>query len=123
MGRILKAICADIRKGKSLYAACQNANWTSAEFYKKIAKSPTDREEYFLALADYADACTDEIKAIVEDLKHGVIDNPTAKLLIDTEKWLVQRFDSDDFKTEHLTPAVSEVAEIAVRFIDKDDHK
>ena len=44
-----------------------------------------------MALADYADSCTDNIRKIVAELKVGEIDNSTAKLLIETEKWLAQK--------------------------------
>lgn len=91
-----EAACDGVRRGMSLFAACEAAGITTKAFYLLMAEDNGRREEYRLALSDYADQCTDDIKAIVADLKAGEIDNSTAKLLIETKKWLAQKFCLDD---------------------------
>lgn len=80
-----------VRDGNSLFAACRRAGISTRDFYAATAADEALREAYQLALADYADRCTDDIRKIVADLKAGEIDNSTAKLLIETEKWLAQK--------------------------------
>ena len=80
-----------VREGNSLFAACRRAGISTRDFYAATAADETLREAYQLAQADYADRCTDDIRKIVADLKTGEIDNSTAKLLIETEKWLAQK--------------------------------
>ena len=80
-----------VRDGNSLFAACRRAGISTRDFYAATAANEALREAYQLALADYADRCTDDIRKIVADLKAGEIDNSTAKLLIETEKWLAQK--------------------------------
>lgn len=87
----LNGIFNAVRSGCSLYAACVKAGITTQEFYKMIIQNDKAREGYRLALADYADSCTDDIRAITSDLRAGNIDNSTAKLLIETAKWLAQK--------------------------------
>lgn len=80
-----------VRDGNSLFAACRCAGISTRDFYAATAADEALCEAYQLALADYADRCTDDIRKIVADLKAGEIDNSTAKLLIETEKWLAQK--------------------------------
>ena len=80
-----------VREGNSLFAACRRAGISTRDFYAATAADEVLREAYQLAQADYADRCTDDIRKIVADLKSGEIDNSTAKLLIETEKWLAQK--------------------------------
>lgn len=80
-----------LRRGNSLYCACVKAQMTTRDFYQELAKNSTAMEEFRLALADYADQCMDDIRAIVSSLKAGEVDNSTAKLLIETQKWLAQK--------------------------------
>ena len=74
-----------------MFAACRRAGISTRDFYAATAVDEALREAYQLAQADYADRCTDDIRKIVADLKAGEIDNSTAKLLIETEKWLAQK--------------------------------
>ncbi len=88
---ILTAVFEALRKGASLFAACQKNGIGTKQFYEATAANPAFSQGYKLALADYADSCTDNIRKIVAELKKGEIDNSTAKLLIETEKWLAQK--------------------------------
>lgn len=88
---VLKNVFEAIRCGNSLYSACVKYGITTKEFYDVLAENQNAKESYWLALADYADQCTDAIRGITANLKAGEIDNSTAKLLIETEKWLAQK--------------------------------
>lgn len=88
---ILTAVFEALRKGASLFAACQKNGISTKQFYEMTAVHPSFSQAYQMALADYADSCTDNIRKIVAELKAGELDNSTAKLLIETEKWLAQK--------------------------------
>ena len=88
---ILAAVFDALRKGASLFTACQKNGISTKQFYEVTAANPLLAKAYQLALADYADRCTDNIRKIIAELKAGEIDNSTAKLLIETEKWLAQK--------------------------------
>ena len=84
-----------------------------------LEKNEGFRERYLCSLADYADRCVDDIRKIVEELKEGKIDNSTAKLLIETMKWLVQKISND---VNGVQEAVGDsdvdcVREIMVKFV------
>lgn len=84
-------VFAALRKGKSLFTACACAGINTYDFYTLMTSNRKSRESYLLALADYADRCTDGIREIIASLKAGELDTSTAKLLIETEKWLAQK--------------------------------
>lgn len=118
MGRKLRVfnVFDYIRKGDSLYASCLKAGMTTKEFYQALAGDNNYREEYQLALADYADQCTDFIRSMVRDLQNGDIDTSTAKLLIETQKWLAQKASPEPY--ENLSEDVDEkTTEIVVKFV------
>ena len=109
-----------LRNGKSLYGACENVGISTNEFYSFLAKNEKFRDNYLSSMADYADKCVDDIKGLVEELKKGEIDNSTAKLLIETTKWLVLKSQNDaesvlKGKMEELDD--NNVREIMVKFI------
>ena len=115
----LTAVFAYVRTGCSLYGACKKAGLNTREFYQFISQDKQLKEEFLLALSDYADQCMDDIRALVLSLKSGDIDNSTAKLLIETNKWLAGKAcpeekspfsDIDDGDSE-------QIAEIVVKFI------
>ena len=108
-----------VREGKSLYAACGVEKITTKEFFDEMAKDEKIKEMYLCALNDYADKCVDDIRVIVQELKSGEIDNSTAKLLIETMKWLVQKISND---VNGVQEAVGDsdvdcVREIMVKFV------
>lgn len=114
----IKQVLAAVRNGNSLFSACLKAGVATADFYKILADDDKIRKAYQLALSDYADQCTDEIKSIVTALKAGDIDNSTAKLLIETEKWLAQKFCAGpvwDMAAE--ADGVNSPTEIVVKFV------
>lgn len=118
MGRKLRvfSVFEKIRKGDSLYAACLKAGMSTKEFYQILAAEPNYKEEYQLAMADYADQCTDYIRTLVRDLQAGEIDTSTAKLLIETQKWLAQKACPQPY--ENLFEESGEKAtEIVVKFV------
>jgi truncated hemoglobin YjbI len=109
------AVFAALRRGNSLYAACLKNGLTTREFYEKMAGDKNIREEYSLALADYADQCCDDIRAITEALKSGETDTSTAKLLIETAKWLAQKVCPSE--EDYPGSVAEEKTEIVVKFI------
>lgn len=115
----VKDVLDKIRKGNSLYAACEAAGITTCGFYEEIANNEEVKRKYLLALSDYADCCTDEIKEIADELKDGVIDNSTAKLLIETKKWLAQKASSNQivFGDENSKEDDEGNREIEVKFV------
>jgi len=104
-----------IRKGSSLYAACKKAGMTTREFYLLLARAPHLKEDFQLALADYADQCTDDIRDLAHLLQSGDIDNSTAKLLIETQKWLAQKACPETFSGFNGDEA--QPSEIVVKFV------
>ena len=115
---LVGAVCAALRNGLSLYAACRASGVDTRVFYQALADNPAAREAYRLALADYADRCTDAIRQIVAELRAGEIDNPTAKLLIETEKWLAQKACPEAVQENFLEEEERDgVKEIVVHFV------
>lgn len=112
-------VLKNLREGKSLYTACNDAGMTTKQFHDFLNKNAILKEKYLLALTDYADKCVDDIRKIVEDLKNGKIDNSTAKLLIETKKWLVTKASSDVGGINNNIDDIDEVVkEIMVKFIE-----
>ena len=115
---ILTAVFDALRKGASLFAACQKNGIGTKRFYELTAVNPAFSQGYKLALADYADRCTDAIRQIVAELRAGEIDNPTAKLLIETEKWLAQKACPEAVQESFLEEEERDgVKEIVVHFV------
>ena len=107
-----------VRKGCSLYLACVKAHLTTREFYQYMAEDVQAREDFQLALADYADQCTDEIRSLTVGLKSGEIDTSTAKLLIETSKWLAQKACPEPFQVGGGDGAdEGKTTEIVVKFV------
>ena len=116
--KVLQELFAEIRKGKSLYASCLKVGISSSEFYEVLASDEKLYDEYLLALSDYADLCMDEIRRIVQSLKDGKIDNSSAKLLIETEKWLAQKASPEPFGGKINNDfEEGECREIVVKFV------
>ena len=115
----VKEVLEKIRAGSSLYAACEAAGISTCGFYEEIFKDNKVKQNYLLALSDYADCCTDDIREIANELKDGIIDNSTAKLLIETKKWLAQKACNNPLMLieEKQKEDVDEEREIEVKFI------
>ena len=115
-----EAVFEAVREGCSLYAACVKAGISTKEFYEMLAEDDAARVAYQLALSDYADQCMDEIKSIAADLKAGEVDNSTAKLLIETSKWLAQKACPEPFDGRGNVSGEEDdgtAAEIVVKFV------
>ena len=108
-----------IRKGNSLYSACEAAGISTCGFYEEIASNEKFKKSYLRALSDYADCCTDDIREIADELKDGIIDNSTAKLLIETKKWLAQKACSNQLviNEENKNSEEDIEREIEVKFV------
>ena len=113
---VLNEIFAKIRGGKSLYASCLAVGISTRAFYRLIALDAKMHEEFMMALSDYADQCTDDIRTLAQHLKAGEIDNSTAKLLIETTKWLAQKACPEPLNTMEIDEA-EKLAEIESRYL------
>ncbi|MCM1324667.1 MAG: hypothetical protein NC218_11140 [Acetobacter sp.] len=89
--KLVEDVLAAVRCGCSLYTACVKVGISTQAFYDILAADEKAKVAYQLALSDYADQCMDDIRAIAAGLKSGEIDTSTAKLLIETHKWLAQK--------------------------------
>ena len=117
---IFNEILANLREGKSLYTSCNEAGMSTKEFYDFFNKNDKFRDRYLLALTDYADKCVDDIRKIVEDLKNGKVDNATAKILIETKKWLINKANNDvgGICNNEVNSIDEVVKEIMVKFVE-----
>ena len=117
--RLVNKVLDELRNGKSLYGSCFGVGIKTGEFYDFIAKNDQAKELYLLALTDYADKCVDDIRNIVNELKNGEIDNSTAKLLIETLKWLISKSNQDvnEVENNEVDNTHEDLREIVVKFI------
>ena len=114
---LLEKIFNKIREGCSLYGACRAYDMSTQEFYHLIALDDKLRESFLMALSDYADQCTDDIRALAENLKVGEIDNSTAKLLIETTKWLAQKACPEPLAAIDTEGDGQKISEIEIKFV------
>ena len=105
-----------LRKGKSLYAACCQNGLSTRDFYQLMNAQSELKDDFYLALSDYADQCTDDIRALAYSLKNGDIDTSTAKLLIETQKWLAQKACPDPVAS-FADDEAEKLSEIVVKFV------
>lgn len=115
----LTAVFEYVRSGCSLFCACKKAGLTTREFYKCLGENGETKENFLLALSDYADQCMDDIRSLAASLKAGDIDNSTAKLLIETNKWLALKACPEEKSplVEMENGDSEQIAEIVVKFI------
>lgn len=106
-----------VRHGLSLYGACTKAKMSSREFYEIIRQEPAQKEAFLLALSDYADQCMDDIRSLALGLKNKELDTSTAKLLIETQKWLAQKACPEPLSVCGGDMDVDKTTEIVVKFI------
>lgn len=111
------AILDALRKGKSLYAACCFNHVSTRDFYRFIRKEPALKDDFYLALSDYAGQCTDDIRELAMALKTGDIDTSSAKLLIETQKWLAQKACPNPYMNPDEVDDNAEITEIVVKFV------
>ena len=120
--KLFDILLKNLRGGASLFSACRKAGVSTQEFYEALQHDEALFYAYRMALADYADTCTDDIRQIVADLKAGDLDNSTAKLLIETEKWLAQKACPEPLCNVITQPASQDddaapLKEIVVKFV------
>jgi len=111
------AILEALRKGKSLYAACCFHHVTTRDFYQLIHKNIELKDDYLLALSDYADQCSDDIRELAASLQSGDIDTSSAKLLIETKKYLAQKACPTPYINPDDTSDTPDTTEIVVKFV------
>ena len=62
------------------------------KLYHKITTTPELKERYAEAREAYAELTVDEIKAINDKLEVGHLDPSTAKTLINSKQWIIQKY-------------------------------
>ena len=60
--------------------------------YHKITTTPELKERYTVAREAYADLSVDDIRSINEKLERGHLDPSTAKTLINSKQWIIQKY-------------------------------
>ena len=86
---ILNAVAYE---NKSIVKACRDRKVSPQTFWELKEKDDRIKEQYMLATQFRAEGCVDEIEKTQRDLRNGIIDAPTARVLIDTEKWKACKF-------------------------------
>lgn len=90
---LLEDILNDVAyENKSIVKACRDRKVSPQTFWKLKEKDDRIKEQYTLATQFRAEGCVDEIEKTQRDLRNGIIDAPTARVLIDTEKWKACKF-------------------------------
>lgn len=79
-------------ENKSIVKACRDRKVSPQTFWELKEKDDRIKEQYTLATQFRAEGCVDEIEKTQRDLRNGIIDAPTARVLIDTEKWKACKF-------------------------------
>lgn len=90
---LLEDILNDVAyENKSIVKACRDRKVSPQTFWELKEKDDRIKEQYTLATQFRAEGCVDEIEKTQRDLRNGIIDAPTARVLIDTEKWKACKF-------------------------------
>lgn len=80
-------ICENIAMGDSVLQACEKAGISDKAFYKRLIRDDKAVELYMRARATRAHARHESVDAIKEELRLGLIDPNTARVLLDAVKW------------------------------------
>lgn len=88
----VEKVLEDVANCMSVVKACKNQGCSSQSFYDKLETVEGLKERYVRAKEDRGDCCTDKIEEYQQQLKDGLIDAATARVLIDTEKWKAGKF-------------------------------
>jgi len=62
------------------------------KLYHKITTTPELKERYVEAREAYAEMTVDEIKSINDQLQVGHLDASTAKTLINSKQWIIEKY-------------------------------
>ena len=81
-----------ISGGNSVYKASKEMKIKEDTFYNLIDNDDKKRDEYTKARQTRGDRCLDRIELFQMQLLGKEIDAPTARVLIDTEKWKACKF-------------------------------
>lgn len=90
---LLEDILNDVAyENKSIVKACRDRKVSPQTFWELKEKDERIKEQYTLATQFRAEGCIDTIEDLEKNLLDGIIDAPTARVLIDTEKWKACKF-------------------------------
>ena len=79
-------------ENKSIVKACRDRKVSPQTLWELKENDKRIKEQYTLATQFRAEGCIDAIEKAQADLRNGIIDAPTARVLIDTEKWKACKF-------------------------------
>ena len=85
-------ILEDIASGLSILKACRERGISKQTFFDYIDADQEKKDQYMRAREQRGEECISRIAEYEEDLKAKKIDSATARVLIDTEKWLACKF-------------------------------
>ena len=84
---LVKQICELIAVGKSVKAAGHEVGVPEATFFTWLLDNKAFAEEYTRVRQFRADARYESIDQVLVELKEGLLDSQTARVIIDTIKW------------------------------------
>ena len=90
---LLEDILNDVAfENKSIVKACRDRKVSPQTLWELKENDQRIKEQYTLATQFRAEGCIDAIEQTQADLRNGIIDAATARVLIDTEKWKACKF-------------------------------
>ena len=81
-----------IENGYSVVKACKELEVNTSTFWTYIDENDDKKYQYTRARENRGDKCLDKIEEYETQLLNKLIDAPTARVLIDTEKWKACKF-------------------------------
>ena len=120
--KIADEICDGIAMGLTITDIVADPKMPDKRTINRWKKEHPDFwQHYLLAMQDRAEGLIDHLQKIEDDLLEGIIDAPTAKVLIDTKKWIASKFYPEMFgdKASIALNSVSKT-ESTIAFYPKD---
>jgi len=85
-------ICSELADGKSLKRICEQKGMPDkATFYRWINGDPILCDKYARAKDDSADALSEDIQNIADDVLSGKYEANNARVAIDAKKWIASK--------------------------------
>lgn len=116
---LLEDILNDVAyENKSIVKACRDRKVSPQTFWELKEADKRIKEQYTLATKFRAEGCIDTIEQIEQALADGKIDAPTARVLIDTEKWKACKFYPKMYGDKQEVEHTGTVKMALVEFVD-----
>lgn len=88
----MQKVFDDIADGLSIKKACQKQGVSKQSFYDKLEQYPELKDQYTRSREKRGDAFIESIEEDLEKLSKREIDAASARVSIDTKKWLACKF-------------------------------